>query len=337
LELTLPDSEFYIPEFGLCLPPGLELDFNPSSPLHDHAVDFSQNLSDTLQTPLTNRRYDNLTLDMSAGHDTLDSGFGDDGGDDGLGFGNDNYDDDGLANVDDTGVLDFDLGPIDPTPTRPRKRASDDDERHARYTSEGTDDEIQRNIRDDHNRLRHPDTPDNFDNFDNPGFDQYNTPSNLPALPVPRSPTALPDLEKPPRKRRRIVIVEDDACTIKDADFRSWQEKYMEIQIAGNAKKKHAEKLRIAKLRALNYIWGWGGRKENELPPGLAQKFSRTALVQRWSGKAPTVGRKRVEEVEFPRAEMGDTGGYGDGGFGDMGGGYDNADYAVRTSQLSLI
>jgi hypothetical protein len=110
----------------------------------------------------------------------------------------------------------------------------------------------------------------------------------------------------------------------------------MAIQIEGNAKKRHVERLRIAKMRALNCIWGWGGRKESELPPALAQRFSRTALVQRWSGFGVTIKEKGVEDVEIPLAGMGDMGGYGEAGFGDMGGGYDNTDYAVHLNEYLI-
>src|ERR1700694_3450415 len=77
LELTLPDCDTFIPEFGLCLPPELQLNFDtdssPTSARQD--FDFSANLSDALQTPLTGRSHE-FSLpgyDMSVGNDYNDS------------------------------------------------------------------------------------------------------------------------------------------------------------------------------------------------------------------------------------------------------------------------
>jgi hypothetical protein len=326
LELTLPDCDTFLPEFGLCLPPELQLNFNTySSPTtsRPNDFDFSAPLSNDLQTPLTGRSHE-FSLPgygASAGNDYNGFGFSDDIG----GFRDD--DDDGLANADDADTLDFDLGPVDPTPTRPHKRVSSDNDtisKRARYTFvDGNDDEIQRIAREDHDNARRGDTPDNnFDSgFGDIEFAEYRTPPPLSMPPVDET-------INPPRKRRRVIIVEDDTSTVKDSDFRSWPEKYLQMQIMGNTRKKNLEMTRIAKQRALNYIWGWGGRRAGSLPPALDAMFSRIALMERWKGPtSDVVKRKRDDdgELEYPFGGFGDTG----GGFGDGIGGFEGNDYSV--------
>jgi hypothetical protein len=311
LELTLPDSETFVPEFGLHLPPELTLNFELGSPTPGarDQIDYNLNLSETLQTPLhgLNHEFSLPGYNISAGLNSTDSAFGDYSG----GF----DDDDILRNADDNAeTLDFNL---EPTPTRPPKRVGTEDGgtlKRARYTSaDGTDDEVQRIAREDHNLAQ----PSNFDDFGNdtgfgdPGFDEYRTPP-----PAETAPEQVGEGTAPARKKQRIVIVEDEAAMIGDRDFRSWPAKYIEMQEVSHLRRKNLEMNRIAKKNAVNCVWGWGGKEIGSLPPLLDRLFSREALLQRWTGESDAVvalgKRKRDDEegeVEFGLG-MGDNGGF---------------------------
>ena len=208
--MTLPDSDTYVPEFGLCLPPELMMDFCDidGTPIHvpRDGLDFALNLSDPLQTPLS-RRTSDFSLpgyDMSIRHDSNDSGFGDysDGGI----FTNDyEEDDDILRNADDAEHLDFNL---DPTPSQSRKRTSQDGGggdvlKRARHTS-ADDDDIQRIAREDHDHARQFQY-DDFDydtgGFGDPNFDEYRSPTAV-VNDAPAVETTTQDDAPRVRKRR---------------------------------------------------------------------------------------------------------------------------------------
>ena len=326
--MTLPDSDTYIPEFGLCLPPELMMDFDdldgtPTPGPRDNEVDFALDLSDPLQTPVS-RRTNDFSLpgyDMSVGHDSSnDSGFGDycDGG--GFGNGYRDYEDDILRNADDAEHLDFNLNP---SPSHPRKRASQDDggdvSKRARHTS-ADDDDIQRIAREDHDHARHFRYDDfNYDTggFGDPNFEEYRSPIPVNGDPVVE--TTTQDDAPRVRKRRRVIIVEDESATIKDEDFRSWPQRYVETQAAANARRKTQDMIKLAKERAKNYLWGWNGRENSSLHPLLSQLFSCAALLERWKpDHHPTNAaqkRKRDDDGELKYGKDGfggDTGGFGD-------------------------
>ena len=75
IELTLPDSDIYIPEFGLCLPPELMMDFDDRrdtlTPAHRDEIDFALNLSDPLQTPPHGEQMTSVSLDTKCPSDTI--------------------------------------------------------------------------------------------------------------------------------------------------------------------------------------------------------------------------------------------------------------------------
>ena len=309
-----------------------EVDGTPTPAPRD-GVDFALNLSDPLQTPLS-RRTSDFSLpgyDMSIGHDSNnDSGFGDysDGG----GFGNDYGDeeDDILRNANDAEHLDFNLDP----PPQPRKRASQDDSggdvsKRARHTFTD-DDDIQRIAREDHDHARqfqYGDFDHDTGGFGEPNFDEYRTP--IPVNDDPAVEATLQDDAPRVRKRRRLVIIEDDSSIIKDEDFRSWPEKYLETQAAANARRKNQEMTKLAKERATSYLWGWNGRENSSLHPLLSQLFSRTALLERWKPeiRLANVAEKRKRDDDG-NLEAG-MGGFG----GDTGGFGDTMDYSVQFSQ----
>ena len=333
IELTLPDSDTYIPEFGLCLPPELMMEFSDldgtPTPAPRDQVDFALSLSDPLQTP-PSRGTNEFSLpgyDMSVGHDSnTDSGFGDysDGG----GFSND-YDEeyDILRNANDSEHLDFNL---DPTPSQRRKRISQDSgggdvSKRARHIS-ADDDDIQRIAREDHDharRFQYDDFNHYTGGFGEPNFDEYRSPTPV-ANDAPAVETIAQD-DVPKVTKRRRIIVEDDSSTIKDDNFRLWPQKYIETQAAANARRKTHEMTKLAKERAMNYLWGWNGRENSSLHPLLSQLFSRTALLKRWKPDLqpmnPGEKRKRDDGGELE---------YGMGGFGrDTGGFGDTMDYSV--------
>jgi hypothetical protein len=174
-------------------------------------------------------------------------------------------------------------------------------------TGAGTDDEIQRIAREDH-AINQP--TDHWTNdmggFGEPAFAEYQTPPRIASLEeiAPVMPT---------KKKRRIVIIEDESHTVPDAEFRLWPQRYREMQAIAKERKRNLYLGRIAKENAARLLWGWDERTEKELPPALKQMFSRDALIRRWKPENDVVSpekRKRVEEdVEF---------GLGvDGGFGD--------------------
>jgi hypothetical protein len=104
------------------------------------------------------------------------------------------------------------------------------------------------------------------------------------------------------------------------------------MQIVGNARRRNLEMTRIAKQRAFDYIWGWGGRRAGSLPPALDAMFSRIALMERWKGaSSDVVKRKRDDdgELEYPLGGFGDNGGGFGEGFGDSNGGFEGNDYSV--------
>jgi hypothetical protein len=310
--LTLPDSETFVPEFGIQLPPEFTLNFETGSPTPGarHEIEYNLNLSDPLQTPLhslINHEFSLPGYHISAGLDSTDSAFGDYSG----GF----DDDDILRNADDNiEALDFNL---DATPTRPPKRHGMVDDvgtlKRARYTSaDGMDDEVQRIAREDHDNPQPPifDDIGNDMGFGDPGFDDYRTPP-----PAETGPEKVGEDPAPAKKKRRIVIVEDEAPMIGDRDFRSWPAKYIEMQEVSHLRRKNLEMNRIAKRNAVNCVWGWGGKEVGSLPPLLNRLFSREALLQRWTGKSDAIvepGKRKGDEdgeMEFGMG-MGDNGGF---------------------------
>jgi hypothetical protein len=317
--LTLPESDTFVPEFGIHLPAELIFNFDNGSPTPGarDELEYNLNLSDALQTPLHGFNAHEFSLpgyNAYAAHVSTDDGFGDFSG----GF----DDDDILRNADDVEALDFDL---EPTPTHPSKRLTENVDgssvKHTRYTSaDGTDDEVQRIAREDHEPGQQPHLDDfgTDAGFDNPSFDEYHTP------PPQESVQGTEDQEiAQVKKRRRIVIVEDDATMIADADFRSWPAKYREMQEAATTRRKNLEMNRIAKKNAIHCVWGWGGDHMGGLPPMLNQLFSRDALLQRWTGESQTavVPGKRKRDDEDGEVEYGM-------GMEDAGG-FDPIDYGV--------
>ena len=322
--MTLPDSETFVPEFGLCLAPDIRLDFDSDISTEDEE-DHAINLSDPLKTPISRTDFnlpDYNTLLNDGG-----SGFGD--GSDGFSNHYDYDDDDILRNADDADTLDFNL---DSTPTKSRKRTAreDSDISHKRvYASgEGTDDEIHRIARQDH------DIPDGMADwphtdeggFGEPLFTDYQTP------PPPES---FDDVFPPPvKKKRRIAIIEDDSATVQDSEFRLWPQKYREMQRVAKARRRNYEMGRIAKENAMKLLWSWGGRSERELPETLRGLFSKEALLKRW--KRDGVGGRSLEKRKRDGEEAVEIGlgtgeeGFGDtGGFGDYAGGFDPIDISV--------
>ena len=336
IELTIPDSETFIPEFGLCLPPELTTDFDDINgiPFPDHGhneIELDVNISDPLQIPL--ERTHDFSLPgyerLSIGHDSNNnSGFGDfsDGG--GGGFGNDyDYDeeDDILRNANNAGQLDFNLDPPSTTRKRTAEYGNGDASKRARHTTSIDDDDIQRIAREDHDngrQLQQTEFDQDTGGFGDLGFDEYRTPPPLNDDPEAER---VQDVAPRAKKRRRIVIVEDSFSTIKDAEYRTWPQKYYEIQAARNARRKAIEMSKLAKERATNYLWGFNGRESSSLHPLLNELFSRAVLLERWKGRktpaAPLADKRKRddEEMEFG---MGDTGGFG-------GGGFDSIDFSV--------
>jgi len=292
--LTIPDSETYVPEFGLNVPPEFALNF--------HELDFTTrreetievNLSDALHTPLPRTNEFSLPgYDLSGGPHSIDSGFGDYSGD--AGFGYDDEDDDILRNVDDAANLDFNID----TPTNPRKRGAQEDpptvSKRVRITTSGDDDEIQRIAREDHEGHHQlNDFGDDGGVFGEYNFDAYESPPP----PVEETPA-----DKPPRKkRRRVAIVEDNSSTIPDDVFRTWPQMYRETQDVANLQHKKNLKRKFAQKRATQLLWGWG----KNLHPSLSDFFSRDALLACW--KSPPTAPP--DEVEFPMGGFGDGGGF---------------------------
>ena len=305
LDLTIPDSETYVPEFGLNIPPEFAFNFDdlesPSQP--EDTADL--NLSDALHTPLPRHEFSLPSYNLSLGPASNDSGFGDYTGD--AGFGYDDDDDDILRNVDDAGNLDFNLD----TPTYPRKRGAQDDlptePKRVRVTTSADDDEIQRMAREDHDMGNHQfnDFGDDGGGFGDVNFDVYGTPPPVSEVPVE-------EVVKP-KKRRRVVIVEDNSSTIPDDEFRSWPQRYRETQDIANFQHMKNEMKKLAQKRATQFLWGWGAKT---LHPSLADMFSREALLARWKREPVGLKRKRHENGELEYAmEFGDGGGFGDGGF----------------------
>lgn len=342
-ELTLPDSETFVPEFGLCLPPDL-LHFDSDTPSdEDGEDDYALDLSDALRTPLSRTNDFNLPdYDYGLLNDGIDSGFGD--ASDGFDVHYQSEDDDVLRNVDDGANLNFNL---DTTPPRPRKRGTredSDDVDHAKrprhISGDRTDDDVQQMAREDHimaQQTQIDDWTNDIGGFGEPAFAEYQTPP-----PVPTQ--VIEQIAAPVKKKRRIVfIVEDKSTTIKDADFRAWPQKYAEMQVAAKERKRNIEMGRTAKENAVRLVWGWGGRSEKELPEAFRERFSRAALLTRWlPGENNSVDnkgkRKRVDDSAMEYAMcFGGAGGFADtGGFGDNGG-FDNLDYSVCFSDVPLI
>jgi hypothetical protein len=314
----LPDAETFVPELGLCLPPDVLLDFgcetSSNSEEEDYALDPSQ---DVLLTPLSRADF-NLP-----DYDTLLSDGGTGFGDASDGFTNqyDQEDDDILRNADDGADLDFNL---DSTPLHPKKRGLREDgndpaTKRMRFNSgEGTDDEIQRIAREDHDLVQQPhmsDWSNDIGGFGDPAFTEYQTP---PTIADEQS-----TVNAPVKKKSGRVIVEDKAATIKDAEFRLWPQRYREMQTIRKERGRLIEMGKIAKANAAKLVWGWGGRSEGHLPPALSQMFSREALLKRWApaeSHPATPGKRKRNETDVEYAL-----GFGDGGFGDQGG----FDYSV--------
>ena len=264
--MTIPDSDVFVPEFGLCLPPELTLDFDdaesPQEARYRGIEDFGLDLSDPLQTPLSKTHDFSLPdyeCDISAGRDSNDSGFGDFSGSGGFSGDLGEYDDDILRYADDAGNLDFSL---DPTPLRPRKRRLEETagaEIRTRHIS-AEDEDIQRIVRGDHDfarQLQFDNMDDNMNGFREPNFDNYRTP---PPIDEPGTERITQDITARPKRKKRVIIIEDDSATVRDADFRSWPEKYLKTQAAAITRRRAFEMAKLAKDRAERYLWEWGGR-----------------------------------------------------------------------------
>lgn len=323
----IPDSDTFVPEFGLCLPPELALSLEfEGLPLLDQ-VDDTLNLSDPLRTTPTQVNDFNLPdYGMSAGHDLLESDFDFSGG----GFTAD--DDDILRNVDDAEHLDFNL---DSTPLHPGKRIAQDvvSSPSKRMNASIDDSEIQRIAREDHENVKgfqFNGFGSDMGGFGDPNFDIYKSP---PPQENDAIGNTVEEISGPrAKKRRRLVIVEDDTPTIPDDEFRKWPERYIETQAAAISRRRDFEMTKLAKTRATRFLWDWNGRDNASLHPLLLELFSRDAFVACWkavSQSGNTTGkRKRDEidgEVENAMVEFGGTGGF------------NSMDFPVHPIQIQLI
>ena len=295
LELTIPDSDTYVPEFGLNIPHEFAVNLDDLNSITREGS-ISVNLSSALHTPLPLAHEFSLpSYDLSLGPASDDSGFSNYTGD---AFGHDDEEDDILRYADDAGNLDFNLD----TPVFPRKRVAQSDppteSKRFRLTTSGDDDEIQRIARQDHN------VQPQFNDFGDDGgfgevnFDAYNSPPPVPVEEVTR-----------PKKRRRVVIIEDKSSTIPYDEFRSWPQKYRATQDIANFQHMKNKMKKLAQKRATQLLWGWGVAT---LHPSLADIFSREALLAHW--KEPAAEKRKRDELEFPMG-YGESGGFGDGGF----------------------
>src|SRR5262245_34798666 len=287
-DLILPNSDTYIPEFGLCLVHDPLFTLNEHEDTSDDSRDDLLNLSHNLQTPL----YDTSDLSLLA-YEPNDSSFGDTSFSRGY-----EDEDDILRTGNDEEPLNFNL---DDTTPLPRSHVISDGLVRSRYLS-AEDDDIQRIAREDHNFARQMQSggwEDNDAGFGETHFEEY---KNV-AMQNDNEHQEI-DTTPPPRKKYK-VIVEDDECIMRDSKFRTCQHEYREMQNLAKNRSERVERGKTAKRNAENLVWGWGGRGSTCLPPALLKIFSRDALLKRW-GPGESVRkhwagkRKRIDaEVEY--------------------------------------
>ena len=211
----------------------------------------------------------------------------------------------------------------------PTKRAMAGDEasaKRARHTSLGTDDEIQQNVREDHQANRFPSSDLGHDTgFGDDPFGPYNPLPSIPPIDLPGPHASTPVV---PLKRQRVPIIED-THTSHEEESRSWTENYHAHQ---KRRKLRNDQARIAKRNAENMVWSWGGVVGEKLPGGL-EMFGKEGLKRRWGQMKEE--RERGDGGARKGSREGRLGGGGgDGevemgtGFGDIGG-FDTIDYSV--------
>ena len=310
-DLVIPDSETFIPDFGIVLPPEYALpslsdDSPPSSPLVFP-------LSDSIHsTPLQHADFS-----LSDPSWSLNSGFDDVGGDT---YGYD--DDDGLGNVDDTATLNFGL---DVTPLIGRRETGSVTRKRA-YTSVD-DDEVRRIAMEDHD-VDFDDGGFGFGGemgFDGVNFEEYRTP---PQHVVEDGEVAevVNDEGQVRRKRRRVHIVEDDNVTLTEEN-KNWTERYKEIISRAQVRRDKLDTAKMAKQIAERMVWSWNNIPSDKLPPNLHSFFSKTALLAKWKPRTAPPPKKNGEVQQMAETDIGM--GFGEtGGFGD-GGGFDSIDYVT--------
>jgi hypothetical protein len=336
--LTLPDCDTFVPEFGINLPPTLVLQFQAlltdDDPSHDQreGTVLGAALTSPLRTPLHGHHDFSLQdYDIGGGGSSVD--YGDDGGFD---YGYDD-DDDILRDANDAGTLDFNL---DIPGSSSRKRGADElggAEKRPRYGSFDEDD-LRRIAAEDHDQGAQFDPLDFADGgFGDAQFDPYRTPD--PVAPANAAKEEELSLPAPKKRRQRGLIVPDNATVNTDSP-RAWQDNYAEAMTSLRARQEKDRGTRFAVRRAEMALWGWNGC--GELHPKLATMFSRDSLLRTWGrGEKGGVKRKRDVAVGPGDVEIGmggggfGDGGFGDGGFGDTQGMPDALDLTVPTPQIS--
>lgn len=339
--LTLPDCDTFVPEFGINLPPTLVLQFQAlltgNDPSHDQrdGTVLGATLSSPLRTPLHGHHDFSLQdYDIGGGGSSVGD-YGDDGGFD---YGYDD-DEDILRDANDAGTLDFNLD----IPGSSRKRGADElggTEKRARYGSFDTDD--MRIAAEDHDQGGQFDSLAFGDGgFGDAQFDPYRTPPPNPPAGAPEDDTGNPSLPARKKRRQRGLIVPDTATVNTDSP-RAWQDHYTEAMNSLRARQEKEKGNRFVVKRVEMALWAWNGR--GELHPKLAAMFSRDTLLRQWGmGQKGGVKRKRDVTVAGGELEIGMGGGgfgdgeFGDGGFGDTQGIPDALDLAVPPSPNFLF
>jgi len=330
--LTIPDSDTFVPEFGINIPPHLALQFrslladdNPANEEKEPTPP-GPNLSSPLGTPLPHNPDFSLHGYDIGGGSSFSIDYDDDGG---FGYaGGYDDDDDVLRHANDAGTLDFNLE-IPGSSTK--KRGANDEGgsgKRARYHSID-DEDVRRIAREDHAGGGQFDfaLSGGIEFGDDPQFDPYHTPSPIsPENGPEKAGQVVPTLPLIKKGRRALIV--QDSVTVNTDSPRAWQDRYAEKMHGAKARWEKAERAKVAAARAMDALWRWNGT--TELHPLLATFFSRDALLKRWDQSPSEVKRKWDATIGGGDIEIGmDSGGFGDGGFGDMPGIPDSLDLTV--------
>jgi hypothetical protein len=336
--LTISDSDTFVPEFGINIPPTLGLQFqalinDPAPHQEERELTLGPNLSSPLRTPA---HHDFSLQGYEIGGGLSSAGdFGDDGGFEFTG-GLYGEEDDALRNANDAGTLDFNIDI--PGLSSERKRVMTETPgsllKRARVLHSLDSEDMRRIAREDHD----VGGGQQFDftlyggggDFDEAQFDVYRTPPP-PQIEADLTGEAEPSAVPVAKRRRRALIVQDSVTLYADST-RAWQERYKEAMRSAKARQEKIEMGRVASVRAAEALWGKG-----KLHPLLARVFSREALLHRWdrdnkSGSGVS-GKRKLDAISGGRGggdiEIGMGGGFGDGGFRDMRGTPDPLDLTV--------